>query len=139
MQPVFGKLKNNGETCSKSLPKHQLVTVVSKYLGNGTTYHPTRAVRKKITCKKLSSRKFWTGYMLNLYTTKKKGQVVRRFPVWIFCECAEPSRYKTSLMVLKARIQCCSWQLSFLGSRWLSSIMWCKKVPMSEWNSWCRN
>ena len=57
MQPVFGKLKANGEKCSKSLSKHQLVTVMSKYLGDGTTYHHARTVRKnpnnlRITCKK---------------------------------------------------------------------------------------
>ena len=58
MQPVFGKLKANGEKCSKSLSKHQLVTVMSKYLGDGTTYHHARTVRKnpnslRITCNKI--------------------------------------------------------------------------------------
>ena len=71
MQPVFGKLKANGEKCSKFLPKHQLVTVMSKYLGDGTTYHHTRTVRKnpnslRITCKKNCLQDIQRGFELHI-------------------------------------------------------------------------
>lgn len=57
MQPVVGKLKSKGVTCKSSLPKHELVSVMSKCLGDGTVFHNKKYKKKnpeslKSMCKK---------------------------------------------------------------------------------------
>jgi DNA repair ATPase RecN len=43
MQPIDGKLKAVGVKCGSSLPKPDLVTIMSKYLGVGTIIHHKKA------------------------------------------------------------------------------------------------
>jgi hypothetical protein len=58
IQPVAGKLKSNGITCRNSLPKRDLVSLLSKLLGDGSQIQQPKPKIKKVetlqlTCKKV--------------------------------------------------------------------------------------
>lgn len=48
IQPVAGKLKSNGITCRNSLPKRDLVSLLSKLLGDGPQIQQPKPKNKKV-------------------------------------------------------------------------------------------